>query len=332
MITIQTDSKLKEIVVYDFDKHSMSNLCMPALEAIASRVTVVKTPDDFTGMLEKADLRDAEAIITRVFDDFSFLPDRAPRLRYVGTCHTDTSHFPLEKLKSLGVTVTNVPGYAAASVAELTLGVLLSLSRHIPSAFEHVAQGGWDVQRFMGRELGGRTIGIVGPGAIGGRVAKAAQALGMHVVTHSRNLSANSEYPRLPLDELLSSSDVVVVSVPLTSSTRGLLSHERIQLLNKDAILLVPARSETVDCSALLDRCRSGDLTVWFDELQDADLRDVFRSLPNVFLTPDYGWLTREALDRQEAMAIGNILQWHETESKRGSVRASSPDSIPSEV
>lgn len=303
--------------MYDFDTHSMSNHCLPALEAIASQVTVVKTPDDFTGMLEKVDLRNAEAVITRVFDDFGFLAHRAPRLRYVGTCHTDTSHFPLEELENRGVTVTNVPGYAAASVAELTLGVLLSLSRHIPAAFEHVAQGGWDVQRFMGRELGGRTIGIVGPGAIGGRIAKATQALGMNVVTHSRTARPDVDYPQLPIDELLSSSDVIVLSVPLTSSTRGLLSRERIRLLRPDAILLVPARSETVDCSALLERCRSGELTVWFDELQDAQWREAYRGLPNVFLTPDYGWLTREALNRQESMAIGNILKWHEAESNR---------------
>jgi phosphoglycerate dehydrogenase-like enzyme len=316
MTTTHVHTKLKNVVVYDFDRHSLSEHFLDALRDIASEVTIVKTPDDFSGMLEKADLRNVEAIISRVFDDFSFLAHRAPLLRYVGTCHTDTSHFPLKELESLGVTVTNVPGYAATSVAELTLGMLLSLSRHIPSALAHVHAGGWDVQRFMGRELAGRTLGIVGPGAIGGRIAKAVTALEMNVVVHSRSDSIGMGYPRLSLEQLLSSSDVVVISIPLNASTRGLLSREHIGLLKPDSTLLVPARCEIFDCQALLERCVSGTLTVWLDEVQDQNLREAFCALPNVFLTPDYGWLTREALKRQENQALKNILRWRDERRK----------------
>lgn len=312
MIRASGHPRLKKIAIYDFDTHVISDTFLRALEDIACEITIIKTPNDFSGMLEKSDLREVDALITRVFDDFSFLPQRAPLLRYLGTCHTDTSHFPVKALQDLGVTVTNVPGYAANSVAELTLGMLFTISRHIPSALDHVAQGGWDVQRFMGRELAGRTLGIVGPGAIGSRIAKVATALEMKVVVHSRNASPEIEYPRLSLEQLLLNSDVVVVSVPLNSSTHRLLSREHIKRLKNGTILLVPARNETLDCEALLDRCVRGELSVWLDELQDANLREAYRTLPNVFLTPDYGWLTKEALGRQESQALKNILRWYD--------------------
>jgi D-3-phosphoglycerate dehydrogenase / 2-oxoglutarate reductase len=233
------------------------------------------------------------------------LMESAPRLRWVARAGAGLDNIDVAAAKERGVQVLNVPGANAVAVAELTFGLLLGLFRKIPAADASVRRGEWDKSRYMGRELRGKTLGIVGLGKIGRAVARRARGFEMTCVGHDPLVPDAEvramEVEPLDLEALLARSDIVTLHVPLTPETKGMIGRARLARMARGAVLVNAARGGLVDEVALLAALESGALAgaaldVFADEPPKGS---PLLSHPRLILTPHIGAATAEA---QEAV------------------------------
>ena len=307
------------------------------LERLRRRMTVVYEPWTETRMLwDPAELavRLAEESIEAVVAEVDFLfgevfEDPSP-LRFIGLCRNATNQIDLEAAAARGVTVVNTPGRNANAVAELVIGLALSLARRIPTAHAHVRGGGWQhpmaaYLEFRGFELAGKTMGIVGMGAIGRRVARLARALGMRVLGYDPYAIAPRYVTMTTLEQLLSGSDIVTLHAPETPETTGMLGRERLAMMPKGSYLINTASAALVDEAALVDALRSG-------QLAGAGL-DVFETHPvmpnsplltldNVVLTPHIGGATADTVERYSRTITRSLLQFERAANRDHRVAA----------
>jgi glyoxylate reductase len=205
-----------------------------------------------------------------------------------------------------GAAVTNTPGVLDAAVADMTLALILGCRRHLVESDRFVReqrwQRGWARPELLGRDLAGSTLGLVGMGRIGSEVARRAEAFGMRVTYHRRS-------DGIPLDELLGSSDVVSLHVPLSAETRGLLSRERLALIQAGATLINTARGAIVDEEALVDALVSGRISAGLDVFADEPrVPERLLGLPNVVLTPHIASATVETRAAMTRVLVDNVL------------------------
>jgi D-3-phosphoglycerate dehydrogenase len=246
--------------------------------------------------------------------------EQAPKLRAVSWVGTGVETFVNVPLaSSLGIRVCNTPGYGSNAVAEHALGLMLALARQTVALDAEVRQGRWPRDEVRGLELAGKTVGIVGLGGIGTRMAHLCGALGMRVVAWTRApaperlRAAGAAY--LPLDELAAAADVVTLHLAATTETVGLVSEAFLRRMRPDALLVNTARGELVDEAALVRALREGwiagaALDVFSTEPLPAD--HPWRDLPNVVLTPHVGFRTPEASGRSVRMALENLIDLFE--------------------
>jgi D-3-phosphoglycerate dehydrogenase len=229
------------------------------------------------------------------------LLEGAPRLRWVGRAGAGLDTIDVVAAKERGVEVMNVPGANSIAVAELTFGLLLSLFRRLPEADASLRRGEWLKSKLMGRELRGKTIGIVGMGKIGRAVAQRAIAFEMRCLAHDPLVPAEAVRAAgaepVGLDALLAQSDVVSLHVPVTADTKTMIDAKRIATMKHGAVLVNAARGDLVDENALLATLQSGQLAgaaldVFSTEPPGAS---PLLSLPNVVASPHIGASTREA-------------------------------------
>jgi phosphoglycerate dehydrogenase-like enzyme len=242
----------------------------------------------------------------------------APILKMISILGTGTDNVDLAAAKRRGVTVTNTPGVGAPSVAELTFGLILAVTRAIPLSDVRVRQGTW--QHVEGPELEGKTLGLLGLGAIGQRVARLGRGFGMRVIAWSFGHDpARAERLGVELverDDVFRQADIVSVHLRNTPEVRGLVGARELALMPPSAYLINTARGALVDQDALAEALRAGRLAgagldVYLEEpLPPA--RNPFLGLDNVVLTPHVGAVTREANARSRAMPVDNIIAYLE--------------------
>jgi D-3-phosphoglycerate dehydrogenase len=229
------------------------------------------------------------------------LIEAAPRLRWVARAGAGIDNIDGAAARERGVGILNVPGANAIAVAELVFGLLLSLFRQIPAADSQLKRGEWDKSRFKGRELRGKTIGILGLGQIGRAVAQRASAFEMKCVGFDPllpddRIRAIAVEP-LPLNDLLARSQILTLHVPLTAETKGMIGAHEIARLPRGAVLVNAARGGLVDEAAVLAALEQGHLSgAVFDVF--ADEPPGGSSLPkreDVVATPHIGAATVEA-------------------------------------
>jgi phosphoglycerate dehydrogenase-like enzyme len=250
-------------------------------------------------------------------DDEAF--SHAPRLRMVSILGTGTDNVDLTAATRRGITVTNTPGVGAPSVAELTIGLMVALARAIPLSDARLRRGTW--QHVEGPELAGKTLGLLGLGAIGAYVAGLARAFGMHVIAWSfAHDVARAERLGVELvrerDDVFRRADVVSVHLRNTPEVRGLVGARELALMQPSAYLINTGRGALVDDAALADALRArriagAALDVYTEEPLPPE-RNPFRELDNVILTPHIGAVTREANARSRAMPVDNIIAFLE--------------------
>lgn len=261
-------------------------------------------------------LAEAEAIINvrayTALDDEAL--QHAPRLRMISILGTGTDNVDLAACARRGIVVTNTPGVGAPSVAELTLALILAVARAIPISDARLRRGEW--QHVEGPELEGKTLGLLGLGAIGSRVARLGHGLGMHVIawTFSQNeeRAARLGVELVERDDVFRRADVVSVHLRNTAEMRGCVGRHELGLMKPSAILINTARAGLLDQAAVVEALRAGRLAgAGLDVYEEEPLppeKNPFKDLPNVVLTPHVGAVTHEASARSRAMPVDNIL------------------------
>lgn len=266
---------------------------------------LAEAPED-----ELVDVSAVVALRERTRFDVALLR-RLPNLELVLQTGAGANHIDSAAMSQRGVVVAlgKAATVGTAAVPELALGLMVASMRHFPAAERARTTDGWPV--LIGRTLSGRRLGILGMGRLGSQVARLGRALGMEVVAWDRRgEDAGDAIERLPLDELLSSSDVVSVHLKLTPQSRGLLDEARLRSMRPGSILINTSRGLILDEEALVDALINGPLAaagldVFVDEPLPAG--HPLRALPNVVLTPHVGWTVEEAFTEFAEIAADQL-------------------------
>ncbi|MBR6059424.1 MAG: D-2-hydroxyacid dehydrogenase [Victivallales bacterium] len=276
------------------------------------------TPEE---LLERA--KDADLLITnKVKINAQNLP-QLPCLKYIGVAATGYNVIDTAETAKRGIVVTNVPAYSTDSVAQTVFAFILEHSMNIARHSEVVHQNAWTNCPFFYfqvtplHELAHKTIGIVGLGRIGKKVAEIAHAFGMNILATSR--SQKNDLPpyikQVSLDILLKESDFVTLHCPLTVQTEQLINAERLALMKKTAILINTSRGQVVDEAALADALNNGQIAgaaadTLSTEPPKAD--NPLLTAKNCFITPHLAWATAEAKSRLVDVIVNNIKAFAE--------------------
>jgi phosphoglycerate dehydrogenase-like enzyme len=234
--------------------------------------------------------------------------ERAPSLRLLSLWGTGTDNVDLEAAVRHGVTVTNTPGVAATSIAEHALALMLAAARRIPRLDAQTRAGDWP--RGQMTQLHGKTLGIVGLGAIGRKFARLGQGIGMRVIAWTMHPDPSLGFALVDLDDLLQLSDVVSLHLRLSDQTRGFLGAREIALMKPSAILINTARGPIVDEASMIDALRTNRLAGAGLDVFDTEPLPVghaIAALPNVVLSPHAAGITVEALEAGLQMALDNV-------------------------
>ena len=267
----------------------------------------VKECDGF--MIESNDMMDDEVF------------SAADRLKVVSTRAIGIDNIDLASATRNGVIVGNTPGILHESCADFTMGLILSLARQVTRSNRKVIAGEWkifDQTPYLGTDVYGKTLGLIGLGLIGTAVAKRAKAFDMNILYHSRTRKPDIEDMygvqwTADLDGLLSSSDYVSIHVPLGPETQGLIGREEIKKMNNDAFLINTSRGGTVDPDALRESLAAGeiagaalDVTLPEPILPD----DPLVHMENVIVTPHIASASAATLRRMGLMSADNIISY----------------------
>lgn len=289
-----------------------------AVDGLAAEFDVVFDPK----LVDKPDLlaktvADARALIvrnrTQVRDS---LLEAAAELQVVGRLGVGLDNIDLAACESRGIVVCPATGANDVAVAEYVIATAMLLLRDAYLSGADVIAGEWPRQRCMGREIGGKVLGLVGYGGIARETAGRARAMGMQVMAHDPFIAENDAawegVVRSELDVLLSSADVVSLHVPLTDATRGLIDAQRIARMKAGAVLINTARGGTVDEDAAIEALRSGRLggaalDVFESEPISAATGARFAGVNNLVLTPHIAGVTQESNVRVSAVTAANV-------------------------
>jgi D-3-phosphoglycerate dehydrogenase len=258
-------------------------------------------------------MKEAEAVIISNIPLSAEVLSQCPKLRFLDVAFTGLDHIDMAYCQEHGIKVKNASGYATQAVAELAVGLAIDVFRKITSLDGSIRQGGVR-GAFLGRELHGKTVGVVGTGAIGIRTAQLFQAFGCKVIAWSRTQKPDVTamgVTYVPLDELMRTSDIISLHVPLTAETKHLISKEMLALCKPTAVLINTARGNVVDMDALAASLREGRLAgagidVYEKEPPLPETHPLLSS-PNCVLVPHVGYATREAFDIRIDIVLGNL-------------------------
>lgn len=295
---------------------------------LAGEFELTILPPSATGRsLADAGLDDELAAADAVVCELDLLDERAlalaANLRLAVSCRAAPVNVDLEACSARGIPVATTPGRNADVTADLTFTLLLSALRNTSRAEAWLRAGSWTTDDvfepyriFRGRSLNGRTLGILGGGAVGRRVLARARAFGMTVLVHDPHVAPGSlgvDATLVSLDELLANSDVVTVHVPLMESTIGLLGAAQLATMREGAYLINAGRAAVVEEQPLIDALRSGHLAgagldVFWTEPVPTD--HPLLSLPNVTLTPHIGGASDDVIVEHSRLAANALRAW----------------------
>lgn len=264
-------------------------------------------------------LQTADAVICNKVRITAAVMAACPRLKYVGLFATGYNNIDVAYAAAHGVTVCNVPGYSTEAVAQHTFALLLALTDRVHEYNETVAQGDWVRSRIFSyfniplMELCGKTMGIVGYGAIGRRVGDMARAFGMRVLAHGRRPIPDADVEQVPFEELLRRSDVVSLHCPLNADSEGMMDAAAFAAMKEGAIFINASRGGLVDEQALRAALDSGHLLgAGVDVLQVEPMTADCPLLgaPNCIITPHVAWAGVETRRRLMGVVADNLRHY----------------------
>lgn len=259
--------------------------------------------------------RDADVIIIANMPLSARVISACPGLKFIDIAFTGFDHVAMDTAKERQIAVSNASGYATNAVAELVIGNAISLLRNVPQV-DRRCRDGLTKEGLVGNELRGKTVGIVGSGAIGLRTAELFHLLGCGIIAYDpcRREDTPDYITFYSLDEVLEKADIVSLHCPLNDSTRGLIGKEKIALMKKSAFLINAARGPIVDSQALADALNS-------DAIRGAAV-DVFESEPplakdhvlmhskNTIVTPHIAFASGESMELRAKIVFDNLFSW----------------------
>lgn len=288
------------------------------IETLKTKYEVIYDPDLWKKVpeLERA-AEEVDALIIRNQTKITpTLMNRAKNLKVIGRAGAGYDNIDVPSASLAGVVVSFSPEENAVSVAEHVFALLLSLARKTPGADRSTQNGGWERKKYHGFELLGKTLGILGLGKIGVRVALRAKAFGMRILAHDAFLSSTSLHVTesgaelVSIDRLLSESDFLTVHLPLTKETRGVLNAEAFRKMKATAFLINTSRGEVIaeaDLARALKEGRPAGAALDVREKEPPEKESPLHGLENVILTPHTAGLTYEAQEKVVAAVAEDV-------------------------
>lgn len=282
------------------------------LRAMGHQLEVFEKTDDLR--LLESHVRDADVLMLANMPLPAAALDAAPDVKFIDVAFTGVDHIPVEKAKESGIAISNASGYADEAVAELAISFMIQLLRDLNKAQQN-ARSGKTKSGLRANLLQGKTVGIIGCGAIGRRIAALAKAFGAMVIVHNRHeVNDRSIDANVSLDELLRSSDIVSLNCPLTPQTKGLIGQNELAKMKKSAFLINTARGQVVDnialAKALDNNVISGAALDVFDMEPPLPPDYPLLAAKNVILTPHLAFYSAESLEERAEIAFKNLYAW----------------------
>ncbi len=248
-----------------------------------------------------------------------------PDLKYIGLFATGYNNVDCAAARERGIDVVNAPGYSTDSVAQLVFSFILSFATSIREYDESVHRGEWVYSKTFAyfpyrlTELAGKTLGVVGFGAIGRKVANIGAALGMRVIVYSRRIYDDCPYEQVGKEQLFRESDFLSLNCPLNEGTAKLVNEETLALMKKTAFIVNTSRGGVVDSKALAEALNRGDIAgAGIDVLENEPMRgdDPLRTAKNCTITPHIAWASKEARTRLIEMVTESLRLWKNGEKR----------------
>ncbi|HKL72804.1 MAG TPA: NAD(P)-dependent oxidoreductase [Candidatus Onthovivens sp.] len=258
----------------------------------------------------KRRVKDAEVLIITNSPLSNEVLDSAPNLKYVDIAFTGINHVDRDYLLKRNILVSNAKGYATTAVKELWFGLVFNLLRFIKEGENHT-RNGEIFSTYQGSLLSGKTVGIIGLGAIGLSIAKALEVFNVQVITYNRNIKKVKGIEDVTLEELLKRSDIVSLSLPLNNSTYHLLDKTKLSLLKPSSYLINLARGEIIDEKALYDllinnKIKGAALDVYSSE-PPLDINNPLLKTTNTILTPHIAYNSIESMEDRAKIVYDNL-------------------------
>ncbi len=240
--------------------------------------------------------------------------EKTPSLKFINVAFTGVDHIPVAQAKQQGIAISNASGYATQAVAELCLSFMIQLLRKINQTEARCRNGGTK-DGLVGRLLCGKTVGIIGAGAIGRKVAALCKAFGCSVLAYNRSPVCDPMIDELiSLEELLIRSDIVSLHCPLTEETKGMIGKNQLLQMKKDAILINTARGGVLDSAALAEALKNGQISgAACDVFEIEPPLPADHSLlhcPNILVTPHIAFSSVESLEQRAEILFQNLYSW----------------------
>jgi len=268
-------------------------------------------PDTLAQRMGDADI----AIISNIPLPAAVL-SRCPRLQYLSVAFTGLDHIDLAYCQAHNIAVQNAAGYSTTAVSELAVSLMLDLLRRV-TPLDAATRQGQGRGAFLGRELRGKTVGVVGTGAIGTATIRLLLAFGCQVLAYNRSRHADVEQlgaQYTDLDTLLQRSDIVTLHLPLNADTHHLVSRQRLAMMKPTALLVNTARGNVVDIPALADALRAGQLAGAAVDVYEQEpplpAGHPLLGAPNCICVPHIGYATREAFDIRADIVFDHVRQY----------------------
>lgn len=295
----------------DFNDETIDKDHFDVLNQLAESVEIVCDRN-----LDK--IKDADVLLTKITTKVDKeLIDSCKNLKYIGVFATSFSKIDIEYAESKGIVVTNLAGYSTEAVAEFVFSVLLDYIRDLERGKENARKNDFEFLSFLGWELKGKTIGIIGLGSIGRRVSEIAQGFGLNVIYWSRNRKLDYESKGIEyyeLEDVLKKSDIIIIHLAHNNETNKIINKDMLEKIKNGAVLITLTSLELMDTEKLKELLKQGRFVLISDylDLFQEEERKELQKLKNVVAFPPLAFRTKEAIQRQKNLLIDNLVKFSE--------------------
>lgn len=276
--------------------------------------TFVAYPKDASPQVQVERSCDADVIMLANMPLAPSVLEEASSLKFIDVAFTGVDHIPMAEAKKRGIVVSNASGYATQAVAELCINFMIQILRNVGKTEERCKNGGTK-DGLVGNLLCGKTVGIVGAGAIGRKVAALCKAFGCSVLAYNRSIVSDPAIDeQMSLEELLKRADIVSLHCPLTEDTRRMIGKSQLALMKKTAILVNTARGDVLDSAALAEALKKGEIAGAacdvFEMEPPLPADHPLLHCPNTIVTPHIAFASVESMEQRADIVFDNLYSW----------------------